>query len=152
MGKILQGRDDLTQAWSWRGPQGRTWGALAPQLLHNLSPHSVCKKSPNFLPALSLKQCRRWVWPCAGKGRFPGAIRPKKEYIKPCETYFANTLNINDKDGSMEWVCSPKFYGPLAIWTWLKPSEFFEWYLLFDHYWLTMIDEFYIYALYSLAN
>ena len=35
----------------------------------------------------------------------------------------------------------PKFYGPLAlILTLNKPSEFFECYLLFDHYCLTMID------------
>ena len=30
-----------------------------------------------------------------------------------------------------------------------KPSEFFECYLLFDHYCLTMIDELYIHTLYS---
>ena len=40
----------------------RGWWALAPQLWHSLSPHSVCKKSPNLLaallplPDLSLKQ------------------------------------------------------------------------------------------------
>ena len=33
-----------------------------------------------------------------------------------------------------------------------KPSEFFECYLLFDRYSLTMIDELYIYTLYSYAN
>ena len=77
-------------------------------LYHGLNPHSVCKKSPNLLVAslslldLSLKQCWRWVWPCAGKGRFPRAIRPKKEYIKSCETCFANTLNLNDKGPSMK--------------------------------------------------
>ena len=27
-GKIAHGRDDLRQAPSWRGPQGRTWGAM----------------------------------------------------------------------------------------------------------------------------
>ena len=27
-------------------------------------------------------------------GRFPRAIRPKKDYIKSYETYFANTLNF----------------------------------------------------------
>ena len=27
-GKILQKRDDLRQAQSQRGPQGRTWGAI----------------------------------------------------------------------------------------------------------------------------
>ena len=32
-----------------------------------------------------------------------------------------------------------------------KPSEFFECYLLFDSYCLTMIDEIYLYALYSYA-
>ena len=33
-----------------------------------------------------------------------------------------------------------------------KPSEFFECYLLFDHYYLIMIDELYVYTLYSYAN
>ena len=33
-----------------------------------------------------------------------------------------------------------------------KPLQFFECYLLFDHYCLTMIDELYIYTLYSYAN
>ena len=33
-----------------------------------------------------------------------------------------------------------------------KPSEFFECYLLFDHFCLTMIDELYVYTLYSYAN
>ena len=33
-----------------------------------------------------------------------------------------------------------------------KPSELFEYYLLFDHFCLTMIDELYVYALYSYAN
>ena len=33
-----------------------------------------------------------------------------------------------------------------------KPLEFFESYLFLDHYCLTMIDELYIYALYSYAN
>ena len=33
-----------------------------------------------------------------------------------------------------------------------KSSQFFECYILFDHFCLTMIDELYIYALYSYAN
>ena len=34
-----------------------------------------------------------------------------------------------------------------------KPSEFSECYLLFDHFYLTMIDELYVYyTLYSYAN
>ena len=33
-----------------------------------------------------------------------------------------------------------------------KSSWFFECYLLFDHFCLTMIDELYVYALYSCAN
>ena len=33
-----------------------------------------------------------------------------------------------------------------------KPSEFFECYLLFDQFCLTMIDELYICTLYSYAN
>ena len=57
------------------------------------------------------------------KGWVPWVIRPKKECIKSYETYFANTLNLNDKGPSMKWVCSPKFYGPLAIWPWLKISH-----------------------------
>ena len=152
-----------------RGPSGkdldlrsyrkRGWWTLAPWLWHSLSPHSVCKKSPNLLAALlplidlSLKQCQRWVWPCAGKGRFPGMIGPEKECIKPCETCFANTLNLNDKGPSMKWVFFPKVlwsfsYLPL---TQNKPSESFECYL-FDYYFLIMIDELSIYSLYSYAN
>ena len=56
------------------------------------------------------------------KGRFPGAIRPKKECIKSCETCFANTLNLNDKGPSLKWVCFPKPYSPLANWPWLRIS------------------------------
>ena len=136
-GKIPQGRGNLRQAWSRRGPQGRTWGGvyrkrgwwtLAPQLWHSLSPHSVCKKSPNLLaallplPDLSLKQWQRWVWPCAGQGGFPEAIRPKKECIKSYETCFVYTLSLNDKGPSVKWVCFPKFYSPLANWPWLRIS------------------------------
>ena len=62
------------------------------------------------------------MWPCAGKAQFPRAIRPKKECIKSYETYFANTLNLNDKGPSLKWVCSPKFYDHLAIRPWLKIS------------------------------
>ena len=57
-----------------------------------------------------------------GRGGFPRVIRPKKECIKSYETYFANTLNLNDKCPSMKWVRSPKFYGPLTIWPWLRIS------------------------------
>ena len=150
-----------------KGPSGkdlggyikRGWWTLAPQLWHSLSLHSVCKKSPNLLAVLlplldlSLKQWQRAVQPCAGKGRFPGAIRPKKECIKSYETYFANTLNLNDKGPSIEWVCFSKVLCPFSYLTLTqnKPSEFFECYL-FDYYCLTMIDEFSIYALYSYAN
>ena len=157
MGKITQRRDDLRQAWSWRGPQGRTWGVvekrgwwtLTPRLWHSLSPHSVCKKSPNLLaallplPELSLTQCQRCVWPCAGKGRFPGGIRPRKECIKPCETCFANTLNLNDKGPSLKWVCFPKSYSPLANWPWLRISPqssllSIVWSLLPDNDWCAL--------------
>ena len=150
-----------------RGPSGkdlgsyeeRGWWTLPPQLWHGLSPHSVCKKSPNLLAALlpllnlSLKQCWRWVWPCARKGRFPRAIRPKKECIKSCETCFANTLNLNDKDPSMKWVCFPKVLWSFSYLTLIqnKPSEFYECYL-FDYYCLTMTDKLSIYTLYSYAN
>ena len=119
------------------------------ELWHCLSPHSVCKKSPNLLAALlpltdlSLKQCWRWVRTCAGKGGFPRVIRPKKECIKSCETCSANTLNLNDKDPSLKSVPFPKSYSPLANWPWLRISpEFFVCYLLFDPYCLTMIDSF----------
>ena len=104
----------------------RGWWILTPWLWQSLSPHSVCNKSPNLLtallplPDLSLKQCWRWVWPCVGKGGFPGAIRPKKECIKSCESCFANNLSLNDKGSSIKWVCFPKFYGPLAIWPQLR--------------------------------
>ena len=41
---------------------------------------------------------------------------------------------------------SPKFYGLLAIWPWLRISfEFFVCYLLFDHYCLTMTGELYVF-------
>ena len=91
--------------------------------------------------------------PCTGKGGFPGAIRPKKECIKSCETCFANTLNLNDKDPSMKRVCFRKVFWSFSYLTLTqnKPSEFFECYL-FDYYCLTMIDELSIYALYSYAN
>ena len=142
------------------GYRKRGWWTLTPQLWHSLSPHSVCKKSPYLLaalippPDLSLKQCQRWVWPCAGKGRFPGEIKPKKEWMKSCETCFANTLNLNDKGPSLKWACFPKVLWPFIslILTLNKPSEFFECYLVFDYYCLTMIDELYVYTLYSYAN
>ena len=119
-----------------KGPSGkdlggyrkRGWRTLAPWLWHSLSPHSVCKKSPNLLaallplPDLSLKQWQREVQSCAGKGGFPQAIRPKKECIKPCETCFANSLKLNDKGPSLKWVCFPKSYSPLANWPWLRIS------------------------------
>ena len=92
--------------------------------------------------------------PCARKGGFPRAIRPKKECIKSCETCFANTLNLNDKGPSMKWACFPKVlwsFNYLTL-TQNKPSEFFECCLLFDHYCLTMIGELYVYALYSYAD
>ena len=108
------------------GYRKRGWWTLAPWLWHSLSPHSVCKESPNLLAALlplldlSLKQCQRWVWPWAGKGRLPGEIRPKKECIKPCETCFVYTLSLNDKGPSLKWVCFPKLI--LANWPWLRIS------------------------------
>ena len=116
----------------------RVWWTLASWLWHSLSPHSVCKKSPNLLAALlplpdwSLKQCWKWVLPCAGKGELPRSIRPKKECIKSYETYFANTFNLNDKGPCMKWVCFPKVLWPFNYLTLTqnKPSEFFECYLL----------------------
>ena len=80
------------------GYRKRGWWTLAPWLWCSLGPHSVCKKSPNLLapllplPDLNLKQWQRVVQSCADKGGFPGAIRPKKEYIIPCETCFAKNV------------------------------------------------------------
>ena len=111
------------------GYRKRGWWTLAPRLWQSLSPHSVCKKSPNLLaallplPDLSLKQWQRAVQPSAGKGRVPGAIRPKKQYIKPCETCFANTLNLNDKGPSLKWICFPKSYSPVANWLRISPQS-----------------------------
>ena len=108
------------------GYRKRGWWTLALRLWDSLSPHSVCKKSLNLLAALlpllnlSLKQWQRAVQSCAGKGRSPWAIRPKKECIKSCETCFASTLNLNDKGPSLKWVCFPKSYSPLANWSWLR--------------------------------
>ena len=134
-GKIPQRRDDLRQARSQRGPQGRTLGAIGKggdgpsPLGFDIAWNNVCKKSPNLLatlfplPALCLKQCRRWVQPWAGTGGFPGAIRPKKECIKSCETCFAkNVLNFVIRVQEWHEFVTPKFYGPLAIWPWLKIS------------------------------
>ena len=145
MGKIPQGRDDLRQAWSRKRSTGkdlggyrkRGWWTLAPRLWHSLSPHSVSKKSPSLLaallplPDLSLKQWQRAVQSCAGKGGFPGAIRPKKECIKSCETCFVYTLSLNDKDPSLKWVCFPKSYSPLTNWPWLRISPQVSLYVIY---------------------
>ena len=168
-----------------KGPSGKDlggyrkmgWWTLAPWFWHSLSPHSVCKKSPNLLaallplPDLSLKQCWRWVWPCAGKGVFPRAIRPRKECIKSYETYFANALNLNDKGSSMKWVWFPKFYSPLTIWPWLRKSPqsslnviyyliisscqrlmSFTYLYIYTHIYTHIHTQIYIHALYSYAN
>ena len=68
---------------------------------------------------------------CAGKGRFPRAIRPKKECIKSCETCFANTLNLNDKGPSLRWVSFPKSYSPLANWPWPRISPQSSWFVIY---------------------
>ena len=158
MGKIPQGWDNLIQAWSQGGPQGRPWGGygerewwtLTLQLWHSLSPHSVCKKSPNLLAALlplldlSLKQCWRWVWPCAGK--VPWGDQAWERMHKILWNLLCYALNLNDKGPSMKWVCFPKVLWSFSYLTLTqnKPSEFFECYL-FDYYCLTMIDELSIY-------
>ena len=68
-------------------------------------------------------------------------IRPKKEYMKSYETYFANTLNflIRVQAGM---TLFPKVLWPFNYLTLTqnKPLEFFDCYLLFDHYCLTMIE------------
>ena len=143
------------------GCRKRGWWTLVPRLWHSLSLYSVCMKSPNLLaallpfPDLNQKQCQRWVRPCAGKGEFPRAIRPKKECIKSYKTYFANTLNLNDKGPSMKWVCSPKFYGPLANWPWLRirpQSPLSVIYCLIISAWQWLMSFTNIYTLYSYAN
>ena len=64
-----------------------------------------------------------------------------------------NTLNLNDVS-MHEMSLFPKVLWPFNYLTLTqnKPSEFFECYLSFDHICLTMIDELYVYALYSCAN
>ena len=59
-----------------------------------------------------------------GRNRwFPGAIRPKKECIKPCEACFAkNALNFLIRVQAWNEFVSPKFYSPLANWPWLRIS------------------------------
>ena len=68
------------------------------------------------------------------KRRVSRAIRPKKDYIKSYETYFANTLNflIRVQAGM---TLFPKVLWPFNYLTLTqnKPSQFFECYLLFDH-------------------
>ena len=57
------------------------------------------------------------------KGQFPRAIRPKKECIKSCETCFAkNVLSFLVRVQTWNEFVSPKFYGPLTIWPWLRIS------------------------------
>ena len=67
---------------------------LTPWLYHSLSPHSICKKSPNLLPALFpprlIQACYNaegWCSPVL-ELVVPGraVIRPEKECIKSCET------------------------------------------------------------------
>ena len=78
------------------------------------------------LPDLSLKQWQRVVQSCAGKGGFPGAIRPKKKYVKSCETCFTkNTLSFLIRVQAWNEFVSQsfiKFYSPLASWPWLRIS------------------------------
>ena len=143
LGAIEKGGDGLSPlsfdiAWVLIGS--------ARSLLISWLPYFPCSPVPP-------KQCQWWVWPCAGKGRFAGEIRPKKECIKSYETCFANTLNSNDKGPSMKWVCFPKVLWSFSYLTLTqnRPSEFFECYLC-DYYCLKMIDELSIYALYSYAN
>ena len=67
---------------------------------------------------------------------------------------WANTLSLNDKGPSMKWICFPKVLWSFSYQTLTqnKLLEFFECYLLLDHFCLTMIDELSIYALYSYAS
>ena len=136
MGKTPQRRDDERQVRSRRGPQGMTWGAIekgddGPLPLDFdiawaliLSARSLLISWLPYFPTLIS------AWNNAGGGCGPvleragslGRIKSKKECIKSSETYCANTLYLNDQGLSMKWVCSPKFYGPLAIWPWLRRS------------------------------
>ena len=51
------------------------------------------------------------------KGRVLQGIRPKKECIKSYETYFANTLNLNDKGPCLKGACFPKVLWPFSCLT-----------------------------------
>ena len=138
MGKIPQGRANLRQVRSWRGPQGRTWGAIekggdGPSPLSFdiawvliLSVRSlVISWLPTSPTWLKLKTMLAVGAALCWKGWFSGAIRPKKEYIKSCENCFAkNVLYLNNKGPSIKWVCFLKFYGPLALWPWLRMSPY----------------------------
>ena len=123
----------------------------------------LCKKSARslYISWLPYFPCPTAAWNNARggcgqcwKGQVPQAIKPKKECTKSCESYFANTLSLNDKGPSRKWVCFPKVLWPLSYLTLTlnKPSEFFECYLLLDHYCLTITDEIYVSTLYSYAN
>ena len=76
-------------------------------------------------------------------GQFPGEIRPKKECIKSCETCFAkNALNFLIRvQARNEFVSQSLWTFSYLTLTQNKPSEFFECYLLFANYCLTMINE-----------
>ena len=62
--RILKGGSTLRQSLVTREGLGvcgkRGWWTLAPWLWNSLSPHSVCKKSPNLLAAL--RPCLTWAW------------------------------------------------------------------------------------------
>ena len=61
---------------------------------------SPLRDQPSFLP----KQVndRGWCNLVLERVDSPGAIRPKKEYRKPCETCFVYTLSLNDEGPSMK--------------------------------------------------
>ena len=78
---------------------------LNPRLYHSLSPHSICKKSPNLLAALlllpdpSLEQCRGGCSPVselAVPSRFLRRSGLRKNALNPVKPALAkNVLNLN---------------------------------------------------------
>ena len=83
--------------------------------------------SPTWLRPETMPEVGGALW--WKRGVFGGQSGLRKECIKSCETCFAkNALNLNDKGPSIKWVCFPKFYGPLALWPWLRisPQNFFN--------------------------
>ena len=118
-----------------QGPPGKDLGdyrkrgrwTLTVRLWHSLSPDSICKKSPDLLaallppPDLSLKERQRVVQLWAGMGGSLGQSGLRKNAQNPVKPALLR-IQFSDKGPSIKWVCFPKFYGPLAMWPWLRIS------------------------------